>query len=84
MDFYVILGGYKGLSEKYNKIISPIFNNYDEAATHKTIYGVFSLSISSGIIKKLDINTIDINTLDKICHVDFLDDFIKYLRINGK
>lgn len=52
MEQYYIIGGYKGMTEKYGKKITPYFNTYNEALHYQQCYRVFSESLSKGTIKK--------------------------------
>ena len=49
---FFVIGGYRGMKEKYGKRISPHFNTYEQALHYKQTYGVFSLSLSDGTIAR--------------------------------
>ena len=51
---YYIVGGYKGMKDKYNKRITPFFDSYLEAMFYRQNNGMFSLSLSEGSIKTVN------------------------------
>ena len=48
---FFIVGGYKGMKEKYGKRVSPHFDTYGEALHYQQCNRVFSESICKGEIK---------------------------------
>ena len=52
---YCLFGAYAGNKALYQKRVSPYFESHEKALTYKQCYGAFSLSLSDGLPKKVEI-----------------------------